>query len=238
MPQPRFLLEQELTGPGDYTLVPEDSRHAAMALRMTAGDVLVVFDGRGRYADAVVTGTDKTGVTVRVDGVYNEEHIPLRLTIATAIPKGKRWQMLVEKCTELGVDRIIPIVSERSVSRGEGDAGKWRRWAIEAAKQSRRAWIPEVMEPVGLMDVPAFAKDRQAMLLVADPAGESPAAYRGIMEHVRELVALIGPEGGFSREELEECKRAGARTICLSPFNLRVETAAGALCAIVRESLM
>lgn len=237
MPQPRFLLEQELTGPGKYALGAEDSHHAAGVLRLGAGDAIVVFDGFGRYADAVIESADGKCVLVTVDGVYEEAHLPLKLTLATAIPKGKRWQILIEKCTELGVDCILPMLTERSVAKGEGDDGKWRRWIIEAAKQSRRSRLPEIGRPVRLADMPRIARERRAMLLAADPEGENPVAYRGMLEHAGEVVVMIGPEGGFERKELEECKRHGAKTIRLSPFNLRVETAAAAVCAIIRQIL-
>ena len=238
MAQPRFLLDDPMTGPGEYLLNRQESHHAVNVLRLRTDDVVIVFDGRGNSAEAVVLAAHRDGMRVRVDGVRTEEHLPLRLTIATAIPKGKRWQTLVEKCTELGVDRIIPILSERSVVKGEGDADKWRRWAVEAAKQSRRAWIPEVSEPMALAAILPLARNDKAMLLIADPGGESPAAYRGMLEHLFEVIVLIGPEGGFTDMEAEDCVRHGARTIRLSPFTLRIETAAAAVCALVREIIL
>ena len=101
MPQPRFLLDRELTGPGEYALEPEDAHHAAGVLRLGEGEAIVVFDGRGRYAEAVIASAGKKAVLVAVDEFREERRLPLKLTLATAIPKGKRWQLLVEKCTEL-----------------------------------------------------------------------------------------------------------------------------------------
>lgn len=236
--QPRFLLDEPLTRPGEYTLNRQESHHAINVLRHKQGDAVVVFDGDGNYAEAVIVAADRNAVRVAVDGVFSERHLPLKLTIATAIPKGKRWQTLVEKCTELGVDRIVPILSDRSVAKGEGDAGKWRRWVVEAAKQSRRARLPEIVEPVPAAEVPAMARNGNAMLLIADPAGESPRVYRDMLGHVMEVIVLVGPEGGFSQTELDAFRRAGAGTICLSPFTLRIETAAAVVCAIIREVLM
>lgn len=234
----RFLLEGILGRPGDYTLDRQESHHAVNVLRHRVGDAVVVFDGRGNYAEAAVIAADRDAVRVCVDEVRREQRRPPTLTIATAIPKGKRWQLLVEKCTELGVDRILPMLTERSVAKGEGDADKWRRWIVEAAKQARRSWLPEIAPPMDLGAVLDLARREEAFLLLADAGGENPRAYRGLLERTGQAVALIGPEGGFSPEEVAECQARGAKMICLSPFNLRVETAAASICAIIREVLM
>ena len=231
----RFLLDSPLAEPGEYRLNRLESHHAVNVLRHRAGDVVVVFDGTGAYADAVIEDANKNGVRVSVAEIFTEERLPLHLTIATAMPKGKRWQVLVEKCTELGVDRIIPLLSERSVVKGEGDVHKWRRWAVEAAKQSRRAQIPEVIEPLRLDETLVTAKSEAALLFIADPQGETPQTYRSVLKDVSRAMVIIGPEGGLSERELDLCRKFGAKTVCLSPFTLRIETAAATVCALVRE---
>lgn len=235
MSQSRFLLEQPLTGPGEYALGREESHHAATVMRLRADDAVIVFDGFGNRAEAVVLQADRREVRVRVDAVDTEKRSRPHLTIATAIPKGKRWQVLVEKCTELGVDRIYPLLSERSVVKGEGDPEKWRRWIVEAAKQSRRTWLPEIFEPTRLMDIPKLAAEEGAILLIADRDGEPPTHYRHELEKAERVVAIVGPEGGFSDEELVYCRNHGALGVVLSPFVLRIETAAATVCAVIRE---
>ncbi len=236
--QPRFLLDDELSGPGEYVLNRMESHHAASVLRLRAGDAMVVFDGMGKYADALVEKADREAMRVKVEAVSAEPHMPLILTIATAIPKGKRWQALVEKCTELGVDRIIPLHTERSVAKGEGDANRWRRWMIEAAKQSRRAWIPEIIEPVPVQDAIAIAVAEESLLLYADGQGDSPRAYKDLLEQNLRVMVFIGPEGGFTQTEMEVFRQAGASPLSLSHHILRVETAAVAVCALIRDALM
>lgn len=235
--QPRFLLSERMHAPGEYCLDSQESHHAAHVLRLGLDDAVIVFDGEGNFAEAVIISIAKDAVRVRVDEVKVEKHLPLFLTIATCIPKGKRWQTLVEKCTELGVDRIIPLLSERSVVKGEGDVGKWRRWAVEAAKQSRRSWLPEVLEPRTVSEVVAGAKKDNAFLLLADPGGESPRHFLDQLKHVLHVVAVIGPEGGFTEDERKLLVRQGGHAVSLSPFVLRVETAAAAICAILRDIL-
>lgn len=234
----RFLVDIPLTGPGEYELSRQESHHAVNVMRHKAGEAVIIFDGLGNYAEAVVTVTDKNGLKVKVDEVRVETHMPLTLTIATAIPKGKRWQTLVEKCTELGVDRIIPTLSERSVVKGEGDPGKWRRWVVEAAKQSRRARIPEILQPTPLFDAIALARDERALLFIADPDGATPQSFRETLRNADKVMVLVGPEGGFSETEMAECEKLGVKGICLSPFTLRIETAAAIVCAIIRELLL
>ncbi len=234
----RFLLDESLDGPGEYVLERQESHHAVNVLRHREGDAIAVFDGLGNYAEAVIVVADRNAVRVRVDEVGTEPHLPLMLTIATGIPKGKRWQILIEKCTELGVDRIIPMLSERSVAKGEGDVKKWRRWVVEAAKQSRRSWLPEVTEPLEFAEILDLAGRDGVVLLLADAKGESPRVFRDILRNARQAVVLIGPEGGFSPREIGECLGRGAKAISLSHFTLRVETAAGMVCGMLRDILL
>lgn len=233
--QSRFLLDTPLTGPGQYALPPMEAHHAANVLRLRPGDAMVVFDGAGNYADAEVVAVGKDGVRVAVTEVMSEPHLPLELTIATAIPKGKRWQALVEKCTELGVDRIVPMRTEHGVAKGEGDPEKWRRWVVEAAKQCRRSRLPEVCEPIDLAEVLSDARRDGSLVFFADPAGEGAVAYREAIVGAKRVVALVGPEGGFSEAEVAACRLAGAHPLRVSSFILRIETAAAAVCLLIRE---
>lgn len=237
-PKSRFLVATPLARPGEYVLGRQESHHAANVLRHRLGDAVVVFDGVGRYAEAIIVDADRDAMTVAVDGIHSENRLPLRLTIASAIPKGKRWQTLVEKCTELGVDRIFPLLTERGVAKGEGDPEKWRRWIVEAAKQSRRSWLPEITEPTRLSRVLEQSAADGDFLFLADPAGDSPVVFGDELRASGGVTAIIGPEGGLEEGEARECLERGAKRIRLSPFVLRVETAAAVVCAIVREMLL
>lgn len=233
--QPRFLLDRELTGPGEFALDRHESHHAVSVLRLRPGDEAIVFDGKGNYGPARITAAAKEGVSVRVETVSREKLRPVRISIATGIPKGKRWQMLVEKCTELGVDRLVPMLSGRSVVRGEGDPARWRRWASEAAKQSRRAFIPEILEPMSLAAVLECVRREGSLALLADQNGGSTRSYQAEIREKACVMVLIGPEGGFTDEEIALHERAGVVKICLSPFVLRIETAAATACALIQD---
>lgn len=231
---PRFLVEQPLTAPGEFVLSREESHHAAAVLRLREGDAVVLFDGRGGFADAVIAAVRKGSVVTRAGEPGVEPPFFPELTVAAAIPKGKRWQALVEKCVELGADCIAPVLFARSVAKGEGDASKWRRWCVEAAKQSRRCRLPEVEEPVPLSVVLERAVGEGSVLLLADPGGD-PGDLRETLASARRVTVLIGPEGGLSDDETALCLARGAKPLRLGPFILRIETAAMAACAVVRS---
>lgn len=231
---PRFLVEQPLTSPGEFILGREESHHAADVLRLREGAQIVLFDGLGGFADAVVVAVRKGAVAARAGQPGHEPPLSPELTVAVAIPKGKRWQVLVEKCVELGADRLTPVLFARSVAKGEGDATKWRRWCVEAAKQSRRCRLPEVEEPVSLSAVLERTTREEAALFLADPAGVA-GDVREAAAAARRVVVVVGPEGGLADEETALCLARGAKPLCLGPFVLRVETAAMAACAVIRS---
>ena len=233
----RFFLGKTLDGPGEYVLARDESHHAVNVLRQREGDRIEVFDGLGKYAQAMVSRISPDVLEVRVDEIESAPRLSPMLVIAVCIPKGKRWQMLVEKCTELGADRIVPMLTGRSVAKVEGNADKWRRWIIEAAKQARRAWLPAITEPMEFSQVLELTENDGTVLLLADIGGENPGNLRDVIANARQAAVLIGPEGGFTPGEAAECLRRGGKAISLSPFTLRVETAAGIACGLIQNLL-
>ena len=232
---PRFYIGRPLTAAGEYILDADESRHAVGVLRLRAGDRVDVFDGCGVSAGAVILEASAAGTRLRTGELETQPPPPFRAGVAAAIPKGKRWQLLVEKCTELGADRIVPLLSERSVAKGEGNAARWRRWSLEAAKQCLRSRLPEVSEPIAFSDLLNRERNRGVALLLADREGEAPALLAGRVAGAAEALFLIGPEGGFTDAETAAARSAGASPFRLSPFILRVETAAMAAIAMIRS---
>jgi 16S rRNA (uracil1498-N3)-methyltransferase len=157
------------------------------------------------------------------------------LVIATAIPKGKRWQMLVEKCTELGVSEIQPLVCRYSVVEGQGDPGKWERWAVEAAKQCRRAYLPQIKAPVTLPDF--LTRHFEGPCLLASPQGDPMMMWGGQIDRAEDTAFIIGPEAGLTEEEEAACYEASYAPVRFAPHILRIETAAIAACALARGLL-
>jgi 16S rRNA (uracil1498-N3)-methyltransferase len=166
-------------------------------------------------------------VEVDVGPITHRPRPALQLTLAVALPKATRQDVMFEKCTELGVAAILPLVTERSISgASEHRLDKWRRTAIEAAKQSGQAWIPELTGPTPLAQVIATFGSYETVCVAtaeASQAFQPPATGR--------VLVLIGPEGDWTPRELEQMQAAGAAAVSLGPNVLRVETAAIAVAA-------
>ncbi len=215
---------------GRYRLGPEETRHLARVCRLGVGDRVEIFDGRGFAATAEIVAATVNGVELVAIGepIFGSE-LPFPLVLATAIPKGDRFDWLVEKATELGVARVLPLVTERSVVVPRGTKlVRLRRTIIEASKQCRRARLMLLEEPVewGVL-VSAFP---ESLRLLADRGGLPPSRWPAIPRG-RETVLAIGPEGGFTDTEVERATAAGWLPIRLAYNVLRVETAGLAGCA-------
>jgi 16S rRNA (uracil1498-N3)-methyltransferase len=199
----------------DPTLDEATVHHLRRVLRLRDGEPITVTDGAGSWRGGAFLGD-----RLEPDGEVTVEPKPEpRLTLATALPKGERAEWLVQKSTEIGIDRIVLIDAERSVVRWDGDraarnVARLRRIATEAAMQSRRVWLPEIdgVRPVG---------DVLDGMAAAEPGGRAPRPS--------DVAIAVGPEGGWSDDELS---LAGDR-VSLGPHVLRVETA-----AVVAATLM
>lgn len=219
---------------GRFEVSTEEARHALASRRLRIGDPVILFDGAGHEASATITAAGRNDLAFSVGPVQDRPcDLPHRLTIAVAMPKAARQGLLIEKCTELGASAIRPIIARRSVVLFKGDpSAKWHRRAIEAAKQSKRAWVPEVARPRPFAeDIKDIAGFDLAML--AHPGGESILDRLSMLREGARLIAYIGPEGGWSDEERAIARECGATEVCLAPRVLRTETAAMAVCALV-----
>jgi 16S rRNA (uracil1498-N3)-methyltransferase len=196
---------------------------------LAVGDVVEVFDGRGSAASTQVTAIAHDRVELAADGLPLPERLPpCRLTLATAVPKGDRFDWLVDKATELGVERLIPIVTERSVVQpGSGKLARLRRSIIEASKQCRRNRLMALDAPVRWSDLAGSCQDYRRFL--ADPSGLAAARVEAIPRGGIVILA-VGPEGGLTAAERELAQQSQWLSINLSVNTLRIETAGLAGC--------
>ncbi len=209
----------------------------------------MLFDGAGGEAAGVLQRVDRRRAQVVVGRVTRRPfELAHRLTLAVAMGRTHRQGYLVEKCTELGAAAIWPIVAARSVAKPDKDAvAKWSRRAIEAAKQSGRAWVPEIAAPMEFAEL-LRRVDEFDVVAVADPCSSSWRGRCAVIpfdEFVAAspadgtILALVGPEGGWSddeRTQLQVERMTAAKrptVVSLGPTILRTETAAVALCAAV-----
>jgi 16S rRNA (uracil1498-N3)-methyltransferase len=218
---------------GDIPLDPTQARHARDALRLEEGTAVEVFDDAGSTASGTLRFRGPKDVFVRVDQITASAPSPrLRLTIASAVPKGERADWMIEKLSELGVATFIPLATERSVVKPEGK-NKYERWAriaTESAKQSRRAGVMRIEE---LRPVREAIRDASAAFYLSTAPDAVPLATALPASPDAEITLLIGPEGGWTDAEIEWFESSDIRGVKLTSTILRVETAAIAAAAIV-----
>jgi 16S rRNA (uracil1498-N3)-methyltransferase len=217
---------------GRQRLGADEAKHLSRVCRLGVGDVVEVFDGRGgaTRSQVIALGDDWVEL-IAVGPPLGERHPPFSLTLASAVPKGERFDWLVEKATELGVERLVPIVTERSVVEpGSSKLSRLRRSIIEASKQCRRNRLMVLDAPLRWTDFAGTAPGSLKFLadLDGEPAPRVPPISRG-----QAVTLAVGPEGGFSSSERAIADRAGWSRICLGAHTMRIETAALAGCAIL-----
>jgi 16S rRNA (uracil1498-N3)-methyltransferase len=213
-----------------------EGRHAATVRRLRPGERADVGDGAGLVAECVVTATGPGGLELSVRARREVPRPDLAVTVVQAIPKGDRGELAVEEMTEVGVDRIVPWAAARCVpvwqgARGERSLAKWRLTAREAAKQSRRAWIPEVTGTASVGQV-CQAITKAACAIVLEP-GAAPSLGRLRLPDSGDLLVVVGPEGGITEQESAAFRHAGATACSLGPTVLRTSTAGTVAAAVL-----
>jgi 16S rRNA (uracil1498-N3)-methyltransferase len=210
---------------GRAILDGDEARHLIRVRRVTLGECVELFDGRGTAIRAEVAVLGRDRVELRVLGPSESiRPAPCTLTLATAVPKGERFDWLVEKATELGVARLIPLVTDRSVvDPRSAKLDRLRRVIVEASKQSRRDRLMELDPPRAFGTM--LATTRETARLIAHPGGPGLASL-GLRLCGRSAILAIGPEGGFTEAEVEQALQGGWRAVGLGSTVLRVETAA------------
>lgn len=239
----RFFHPADLSRPA-LSLDEAESHHAARVLRKKEGDLIELFDGRGQAVRGQISLLKKNCVEVRVlDQLPLQPPAKPRITLAVAAPKGDRLKWLIEKATELGVDRVIPLLTERTVvESGASKLETLRAGVVAACKQSGRNWVMEITENQPLTAVchpPYSESDLSTLTLIGEPA--SPVFHPAwITPEIANVQLVIGPEGGWSDAELNLLVAAGAIRTRVADHVLRTETAALQLAGLAvwwRESL-
>lgn len=241
MTERRFFVAASDVGPAGLTLRGDEAHHARRALRLSEGDSVTCLDGEGRGWRGRIDRYSGDTAFVTIESVIEPEApIRPRLSLAQALVKGDRMDLIIQKATELGVDRIIPIIADRSDVRLDAERSsrrieRWRRIEIEAAKQCERLTLPTIEVPTKLRELLDASREPVIALVERDA---SP-----IRDLLRELgqpesvTLIVGPEGGWSEDECRMFERSNARCVSLGRGILRAETAAIAGLAILRFAL-
>ena len=234
----RFYLPPARWGEETSELDPADSHHCADVLRLEAGDMVVVFDGLGRVAEAELLAVHRKHCLLRIGQSHSSPPLRCSITLVQAIPKGKNMDLVIQKAVELGAANVIPLLSERTVVRLEDAADaarkqeRWQSIAIEACKQCGQNWMPQIGLPVTTKEFFAALPPADLLLIAslepdARPVKEVIAAYSAAMKSFpSSVLVMVGPEGDFTPGEALLAKAAGVAPITLGPIILRTETAA------------
>ncbi len=232
----RFHLPPEQCKGTQLALTGSEAHHAANVLRLRPGTAVTVLDGAGKVFACEVDAVSKREVHLRVMKTESDPELPYRITLLLAVPKGKLIDSIIQKATELGVARIVPLLSERVVTQldddgAEAKAAKWQQIAVEATKQCGQAWLPKVEAPLTPKEWLARQERFDLQLVGALRPGsrhprefiETHRSQHGGMP--KSVAVWIGPEGDFTQAELDLAEAAGAKPITLGLLVLRVETA-------------
>lgn len=235
-----YLVESlEAASVGDrVSITGAEARHAVTVSRMTVGETITIGNGAGLMLEATIVTAEHTELVAEVTSVREQPRRTPSVFLAQALAKGDRDELAVQAATELGVDGVIPWTAHRSISRWEGaKVAKGRdRWAAvvrESSKQSIRGWVPDVLDLVTTKQLARLGE--AARLVVLEPTASESLAQLALDN--RDLVLVVGPEGGISPQELEMLADAGAAVVRLGDEVLRTSTAGPAALAVVNVKL-
>ncbi|MBN2420070.1 MAG: 16S rRNA (uracil(1498)-N(3))-methyltransferase [Deltaproteobacteria bacterium] len=238
----RFYIEEINPEKGLCVIPEKEAKHMLKVLRMRQGDRFVLMDGKGNRFDAEIGDISHHKVTARlISELPKPSSSPVNITIFQAMIKPRMMDYMIEKTSELGVSHIIPFYSERTVIRinDNNSSNKTRHWkeiARSASKQSGRPRPAEIAEPVQLSDLIKTISNTHGMKIVLWE-GENNTDLRKLLkaeEPSADFTAIIGPEGGFAKKEIEQLKDSNVIPVSLGSRILRAETAAIALTTIIQ----
>ena len=225
----RFFVDEPLRAGMSLRLPEAAATHLVRVLRAGAGDACVLFNGDGRdYSARIVTAGKRDALVEIVDGRDVDNESPLRLTLLQSLARGEKMDLVLQKATELGVAAFLPVASERSEVRLEGErvdkrVGHWRNVVVAACEQSGRARVPGLATPVPLAQA-VTTLDSGSQRLLLDPFGACAVGGLSIPSGAG-VVLAIGPEGGWSPRDRATLAEAGFEGVRLGPRILRTETA-------------
>lgn len=241
MTRRRFYAPADAFSVDHVTLAADEARHLRDVLRLVPGDEIHVFDGDGREFQCVIEESRRDWARVRVSAEVSpaKPESPLDLTLAIALLKGEKFDLVVQKATELGVARIRPVITERADVRLREDQDakrltRWQRIALEAAKQSGRARVPEIAKPISFTSlIETTSPNNSRLLMFSERDGESLTDMSP--PPLAPVIGLVGSEGGWADEEIGLARAGGWGIVTLGGRVLRAETAAIAVVVLLQH---
>jgi len=236
---PKYFVTPDAVTENSIVIEGEDAKHIGTVLRARVGEKLTVCDGYNRDYECTIEEIEKNRVLLSIDSSAEcEAESELKITLFQALPKADKMELILQKCTELGVTEFVPVATERAVVKlDKKDKAKkterWQKIAESAAKQSGRGVVPKVHEPVSFAEAVKMASLLDGSIIPYELEEEN-----GLKEFAKDfkgktLGIFIGPEGGFAQSEVEKCLEAGFKSITLGKRILRTETAGMVTAAIL-----
>jgi 16S rRNA (uracil1498-N3)-methyltransferase len=238
----RFFVEEIEAKDGSCTITGTEAKHITRVLRMGRGDRFILMDGKGARFQALIESAGRQGVLVVLERpLPKRPRSPVEITLCQALLRSRAMDYVIEKTSELGVDRIFPFSSQRTVIRlGETQFSKkrehWRKIARSTTKQCDRDVPAEIGPLFAFEDLVSKWKEEDALKVILWE-DESERDLKDLLKEpfpMKKLIGLLGPEGGFSREEIQRASKAGFTSVSLGYRVLRAETAAIAMVALVQ----
>ncbi|MCL2497577.1 MAG: 16S rRNA (uracil(1498)-N(3))-methyltransferase [Symbiobacteriaceae bacterium] len=239
MALPRFFILPDQKRSGLITLTGNDVRHLQRVLRLQSGDKVECLDGRGHVYLVKLNHVEHDIAIGEIEDSYKVDSEPeLQVTIAQGLPKGERWDFVLQKCSELGATVFQPLFTQRTIVKLQEEQiprrlERWQKIASEAAEQSRRSIAPRVLAPLTLSQW--LEKSKEFDLVLVAWENEDKLSLKGALAalpDLKRLAILVGPEGGFADSEIEEAISAGCLAVSIGPRVLRSETASIAMLAM------
>lgn len=236
----RFFIDQPVHPGTKYTIKNPDANHISNVLRMKTGDEIWLFDGAGHEFRARLTGLSGVDVTIEItDSFTCLTEPPISITVGQALLKNKKIDTTLRQLTELGIDSWIPVNTERSVSKiakknERSKTGRWQTIVKESVKQCQRGLMPKIYPPLDYKEALNLCQCHDLNLVFSDGSGELLDKIRSRTRKAQTVFMLLGPEGGFTSQEIEMARQQGFIAAGLGPRILKADTAAIAACAIVQ----
>ncbi len=231
----RFLIEPPAVGQESVLLDAKETRHAVKVLRIQPGNLVELLDGKGHSYRGIVAGLRKERLLVTIDPTTNStsepELSPVSITLAISVIKPERMEFLIQKACELGISKLVPLLTERCVvrlskERWAAKLVRWRKIASESCKQCGQTKVPEIT-PLENYQPFLSTLSKQDALFIPTLAVKGESFYQALKNSPgKQWVVLIGPEGDFTKREVEQAIVSGAKAVTLGSLVLRSETAA------------
>lgn len=235
---PRFFVEPENIKDNIITLYGDDAGHISRVLRSEKGEILTVCDGTGMDYQAEITDISDKEIKLEIkESTFTVSEPSVKITLYQGLPKGDKMELIIQKCVELGVSKIVPVNNERCIvkldsKKAHKKTERWQKISESAAKQSGRGIIPEIGEVISFKNAvqEAAKDDKAAIFYELEEEGGLKAFLERDRDNCKTISIFVGPEGGFSVEEVQTALDAGFSSLTLGKRILRTETAG--LCAV------